>query len=101
MIREARVETALHREVKAAGGYSRKLKFPGFNGAPDRLIGNPDTERHWVIELKRPKGPAEEGHQRREHARMRAIGFEVLIIHTLEQVEHFMQEIYCAKRTED
>ena len=101
MIRESRVETSLHNKVKAAGGYSRKLKFLGFNGAPDRLIGNPDTERHWVVELKRPKGPAEEAHQRREHARMRAIGFEVLIIHTLEQVEQFMQETYNDKRTEN
>lgn len=112
---EKTVEKHLCDCVKATGGEHRKLVFAGYRGAPDRLVGWPkrwiniwradsgkpsssaDTYEkcsvHVLVELKKPKGPGAEAHQQREHKRLRAIGFDVRVIHTKEQVDAFILEM--------
>lgn len=95
---EQTVEKHLCDRVKATGGEHRKLVFAGYRGAPDRLVGwsSPFDDvfgKHVLVELKKPKGPGAEAHQRREHKRLRAIGFDVRVIHTKEEVDAFILEM--------
>lgn len=90
-IKEIRVEDHLRSRVKSSGGEVRKLVFPSHNGAPDRLVGWADYG-HALIELKRPKGPGAEDHQKREHKRLRRIGFRVFTMHTIKEVNMFVDE---------
>lgn len=102
---EKTVEKYLCDRVKATGGETRKLIFAGHRGAPDRLVGWPfrrfdhmardyvDCGVHALVEMKKPKGPGAEAHQLREHKRLRAIGFDVRVIHTKEQVDAFILEM--------
>ena len=85
-MREREVEAYLVRRVKAAGGDTRKLKFVGHNGAPDRLLLFPD-DYHCLVETKRPKGGILEAHQVREHARLRKAGFDVFEAYTKQDVD--------------
>lgn len=78
--------------VRASGGETRKVKWLGHDGAPDRLAGWPDLGRHALVELKRPKGIAEI-HQRREHDKLRAMGFRVDILDTKEAVDQWVKEM--------
>ena len=101
-MRESKVETHLIDRVTATGGFTRKLVFVGRRGAPDRLVGWPQRhapDRGWrwapihvFIELKRPLTPVEEDHQKREHERLRAIGFDVRVLATIEEVDRFIEE---------
>lgn len=88
---ERTVERHLTRRVKETGGEVRKVVWPGRNGAPDRLVGWPPA-RHAFVELKRPKKGAE-AHQAREHERLRAIGFEVVVLDTIEAVDAFVEGV--------
>lgn len=88
---EAAVESYFKRRVKETGGEERKVVFPGRKGAPDRFCGWPNG-RHAFVELKRPKGKAEQ-HQVREHQRLRAIGVQVEIIDTPERVDIFVEDM--------
>lgn len=96
---EKTVEKYLCDRVKATGGETRKLVFAGYRGAPDRLVGWPVDvgrgmkSRHALVEMKKPKGPGAEDHQQREHKRLRAIGFDVRVIHTKEEVDAFILEM--------
>jgi hypothetical protein len=77
--------------------------FAGYRGAPDRLVGWPEDKHqlettyphgvHALVEMKKPKGPGAEAHQLREHKRLRAIGFDVRVIHTKEEVDEFILEM--------
>lgn len=90
-MREREVEAYLLRRVKAAGRDTRKVKWLGHNGAPDRLLLL--TGRHVLIELKRPKGGELEAHQVREHARLRRAGFEIYTAYTKEEVDAVLELI--------
>jgi len=97
---EKTVEKYLRDRVLETGGLCRKLMFAGHNGAPDRLVGWPAREGknggpsvHVLVELKRPKGPGAEAHQQREHKKLRAIGFDVRVIHAKEDVDNFILEM--------
>lgn len=84
-MRESEVEKHLKQRVEDTGGFTRKLAYVGRNGAPDRLCCWPGV--HILVELKRPKGPGAEAHQAREHERLRASGFIVEVVHTIDQAE--------------
>jgi hypothetical protein len=88
---EAAVESYFKKRVKETGGEERKVVFPGRNGAPDRLCGWPNG-RHGFVELKRPKGKAEQ-HQAREHQRLRSIGLRVDVIDTRERVDIYVEDM--------
>lgn len=88
-MRESKVEDYFNRQVEAAGGEVRKVKWIGRRGAPDRLamLNGP----HFV-EMKRP-GKKAEAHQAREHERMRKHGLKVYVIDTLAGVDAFIKEV--------
>lgn len=98
-MRESKVEKHLVARVKALGGEVRKVKWIGRRGAPDRLVIFP-RRRQWtvyyageqividhpLVELKRPGEDAED-YQAREHERLRAAGFVVLVLDTIEKID--------------
>lgn len=73
---EAAVENYLIRRVKELGGEVRKVAWPGRRHAPDRLALFPGFAV--FFELKRPGEKPRKG-QLREHERLRAAGFQVVV----------------------
>lgn len=88
-MRESRVEAALVRGVKRAGGEVRKLQWVGRRHAPDRIVFWPDGLIHFV-ELKAPSKAARAG-QKREHVRLERLGHAVRVFDTLEKVNGYVQ----------
>ncbi len=94
-VREQAIEQYFCMEVERTGGETRKVKWLGNDGAPDRLAGWPArkgerTGRHALVELKRPKGMAE-AHQAREHRKLRAMGFVVVVLTTREEIDEWVK----------
>ena len=81
------MEEKLRKKVEAAGGFC--LKYPGnlFAGFPDRILLIPGG-RVVLVELKAP-GRKPSPIQRLVHRKLAAVGFPVLVIDTLEEVEAF------------
>lgn len=108
-MRESKVEAHLVKRVEETGGLIRKIRYLGRNACPDRLVGWPQQDhievdwgngpnkissyrspRHTLVETKRPKGKARED-QEREHERLRAVGFDVVVLDTIEAVDAFVE----------
>lgn len=85
-MRESQVHAYLVKRIEALGGEVRRLGWLGRRGAPDVVVLLP--LRHILIEEKRP-GEVPEPHQLREHERLRAAAFEVLVIDSCELVDHY------------
>jgi hypothetical protein len=84
---EADDEAYLIRRVAETGGETRKVKWQGRKGAPDRLCGWPNGN-HCFIELKHPDQPWKvTGHQAREIARMRSWGLNVEVLEGRKQID--------------
>lgn len=79
---ERDIEAHLVARVKAAGGIAFKFTSPQRRSVPDRLILMPGGEV-WFAELKAP-GKVPTDAQLREHSRIRALGFKVLVIDSKE-----------------
>jgi hypothetical protein len=88
-VREASLENYFIRKVKAAGGDVRKLAWLGRRHAPDRCVLWPRRKGHDLVELKKPGEKPRKG-QEREHARLRAAGFNVFVIDTKDQVNAYV-----------
>ncbi len=88
---EAKVEAHLVATVKRLGGETRKVKWPGRRGAPDRLVMLPG--RSLFVELKRPKDGRLEAHQAREHAKLRFAGSEVLVLDTIAKIDDWAKSV--------
>lgn len=88
MVRERDIERYLDAQVRRIGGTTRKVRFIGRRGAPDRVVMLPGGRLVWV-ELKRP-GEKPEAHQLREHARLAALGQVVAVIDSYAGVESFI-----------
>ena len=84
-MRESQVEKYLVEQVALAGGITRKIAYIGRRGCPDRLVGFRNG-RTALVELKRPLGSAR-AEQEREHVRLRAVGFTVVVLDTVEAVD--------------
>lgn len=84
---ERDIERYLIAQVAALGGETRKLRWVGRNGAPDRLVLLPGKTL-WV-ELKAP-GEKAKPHQVREHERMRKMGQRVEIVDSCERVDEVL-----------
>lgn len=108
-MRERDIEDYLKQRVKAMGGETRKVKWIGRDGAPDRLVmlpygwrcsfagaGRPSGLSTIWVELKRPgklatfPADAHERAQFREHERMRALGQRVVVIDSLAGVDELL-----------
>ncbi|WP_315127337.1 VRR-NUC domain-containing protein [Comamonas antarctica] len=89
-MKEAKVEDYFVDRIKALGGLQRKAGWIGRRDAPDRVAmgipNHPLGPTIWV-ELKRP-GETPRTSQLREHERMRAAGQIVLVIDSIELVDH-------------
>lgn len=76
--RESIIEKHLVAEVKKAGGIAYKFVSPGRRSVPDRLVLLPGG--HLVfVECKAP-GKEPRADQLREHERLRALGFTVVVL---------------------
>lgn len=82
--RESDIEGYLIKCVKEVKGLLRKVKWIGYNGAPDRLFMLKGFAC-WV-ELKAP-GEEPDRLQRLEHRRLRWAGMEVVVIDSYLTVE--------------
>ncbi len=90
-MRESTVEKRLKRGIEALEGLCEKFTSPGRRSVPDRLVSLPGG-RIVFVELKAPKkGPTPL--QAKDHARRRALGFDVRVIDTVEKVDEFLKEI--------
>jgi hypothetical protein len=89
-LRENKIEDYLHAEVKALGGGYRRVKWIGRSGANDDLILLPRWSWHALVECKRP-GEEPESHQEREHARLRAAGFQVFVVSTFAEIDAMLK----------
>jgi hypothetical protein len=91
---EGKIEAYLKRRVEQTHGQIRKLAWLGRRGAPDRMIWwkGPWGPLLAFVEVKAPNGKATTL-QKREHARMRAAGFNVYVVASEEAVEAFLTEM--------
>lgn len=88
--KETPVEDYLVARVAAVGGSTRKVKWIGRRGAPDRRVMH-KKGRAWV-EVKPDDEPLKD-HQKREHKRMRAKGETVVTVTGRDGVDVFIANL--------
>jgi len=88
---EKQIEAALIKKVKSLNGICEKFCSAQKRSVPDRLIIL-NNNRIIFVECKRPGGKPTEN-QLRDHAKRRALGCDVRVIDSMEQVEAFPKEI--------
>lgn len=76
--RESLIEKHLVAEVRKAGGGAFKFVSPGRRSVPDRIVLLPGG-RIVFVECKSP-GKLPHADQLREHERLRALGFNVVVL---------------------
>lgn len=84
--RERDLEKYLKERIKELGGATRKVKWPGINGAPDRFILY--RGGHWV-ELK-ITGEKPSARQQQEHKIMSKHCIPVYVIDSYESADDFI-----------
>lgn len=97
--RESEVRAYLKRRVEAHGGEVRAVKWLNRAHAPDVLVlwlaGVPPLcatiSGHPLVEAKRPKKDARAG-QVREHDRLRAAGFEVVVLDSHAAIDDWLPD---------
>lgn len=82
---EKMLERKTAQRIKALGGWSIKLLSTYISGLPDRLCLMPGG-RAFFIEVK-TTGKKPTALQKRRHEKLKGLGFEVLVIDKLEQIE--------------
>lgn len=85
-MKETLVEKTLRVKVKERGGWAIKF-LPSVSGLPDRIVLLPGG-RILFIELKSPTGTVAP-HQTVVHSRLRALGFEVLVLASPDAVREW------------
>jgi len=84
-------EEYLLRRVKETGGETRKVKWLGRRGAPDRLVGWKALGRYSFVELKeKSQSWGLQDHQRREIEWLKAIGLRVAILSSRTEIDQFI-----------
>lgn len=86
-VREDVIERHLVNEVKKAGGIAYKFVSPGRRAVPDRLVLLPGGKVIFV-ECKAP-GEKPRPDQLREHARLFALGHQVVVLDSKDLTEIF------------
>lgn len=86
-MRERDIEAALVARVKDLGGVAEKFTSPNRRAVPDRLVLLPGG-RIVFVEVKAP-GAKPTLLQMRDHARRRALGFDVRVIDSMEMANAF------------
>ncbi|KGP80098.1 MULTISPECIES: VRR-NUC domain-containing protein [unclassified Paenibacillus] len=90
-MKESQIESYLRDKIKAFGGIAYKFVSPGNSGVPDRMVLLPEG-RTVFVELKAP-GKKPTKLQQVQHKRMQALGHEVRVIDSREQVDAWLQEL--------
>ena len=90
-MRERTIEQKLSKSVKMMDGITLKLKIPGFDGIPDRLVLLPYGKLVF-IELKAP-GKRLRPLQEKRKRQLEALGFSVFCIDSIEQIGGILDEI--------
>lgn len=108
---EGEVQAYGAEQLKKHGCLVRKISYEGRRGCPDQLVLVPERQHvafHrpavktavilgagvLFIEYKKAENIEPELHQLREHERMRAVGADVRIIGSKEQVDALIQELF-------
>lgn len=90
-MQESKVENRLKKEIELIGGKALKFVSPGTAGVPDRIVLLPGG-RIVFVELKAP-GKKPRPMQEYRIKELKALGFEVRIIDSVEEVIKFVEEI--------
>lgn len=88
-MRERTIEQALVRAVSKVGGMCLKFTSPGARGVPDRIVLMPGG-RMTFVEVKAP-GRSPTRLQRIMHDRLRALGFTVAVIDSMEGIREVVR----------
>lgn len=96
---EGAVQKYGQEQLKKRGCLVRKISYEGRRGCPDHLVLVPKRgyfkpEFVLFIEYKRDENTEPEPHQLREHERMRAVGADVRVIGTRQQVDELVAELF-------
>lgn len=91
-MRESLVEAYFKRRVKEIKGLTRKFVSPGRRAVPDQLAIFEPFGKVFFVELKAP-GKEPRPDQVREHKRLRAMGCEVWVLHSYQEVDSFINYI--------
>lgn len=89
-MRESSIENHLIKCVKAVRGFTVKVRF--MRGWPDRIVLLPGGV-FLFVELKRPVGGKFEPLQERVHAKLRRLGFTVMVWHTKDLINDYFKEL--------
>lgn len=83
-MRESKIEKYFVDRIVEHGGYTRKIKFIGVNGCPDRLA----SVYGWqgLVEMKQ-EGKKPRKNQDIRIAELKAAGFKVAVIDSFEKVD--------------
>lgn len=90
ILEESKIEKRLKKEIELIGGKALKFVSPGVAGVPDRIVLLPHG-RIFFIELKAP-GEKPRPIQNKRIKELRALGFRVEIIDSIEKVLEFVEE---------
>lgn len=90
-MRERDIENYLRDQIKTVGGIAYKWTSPGNNGVPDRIVALPGG-RIVFVELKAPGGKPT-ALQLNQHKCLRALGCDVRVIDSKEQVDALLREL--------
>ena len=90
-MREKTIEGKLVRTVKSAGGICPKFVSPGLDGMPDRIVLLPGGHMAFV-EVKAP-GRKPRPLQTARHRLLRALGFKVYVLDSIEQITVILSQI--------
>ena len=88
--KECTVEQLLVKRIESLGGVCEKVVSPGGRGYFDRVAVMPGG-RVIFIETKRPRRSYTTVHQKRRHAAYRALGAEVAIVKSAEDIAHLFK----------
>lgn len=90
MTPEGKIQAYLRKRITDAGGHHRKLEWTGRRGAPDLFVWW-DGPHVWFVEVKSAVGRLNPL-QVVEIARLRASGFRVRVVSSVEEADAFVEE---------
>lgn len=90
-MRESAIERRLVTEAVKRGGLAPKFVSPGLDGVPDRLLLLPGG-RLAFVEVKAP-GKKPRPIQRRRMEQLTALGFQVFVLDSKEQIGEILDEV--------
>jgi len=79
--------------LKALGCLVRKIGYEMRRGCPDLLVIAPGGHVLF-LEIKKSEDTRPEEHQLREHARMRAVSANVIVIGSKRQVDELVKDLF-------